>query len=769
MTLLLKRCLAVTRINLLGSVHITRSDGSPPSRAVYQPRKVAFLTALILGSDMISRGHLVGLLWPELPEGNARAALSQLLHALRSDLGDIFVTRGDAEIGIDRSRVGCDVVELRAACRRGESRTLLTAPSVELASSLDVGASRPFQEWIDAQRELLGADVWDGAWAGARALRESDGAAAQRLLELCLVARPYEESALRSLMTLHAEAGNGAAALAEYHRFAARVRENLDTKPSLDTTRLAGEIDARMPPSVTARDPAPAAAPDASVSKRPISYWNRSVFLGAAAVVLVAVVTVAWRMNARKPANAADAVPASTLRGGSIVIDVADVAGAATGPIGKLELKNAIVSRIAMGSRIVVGSTSDPGDRFTASIHLVAVSGGTEMDVRITRGDRILKSAVDTMDSDADVATAASRATLRVRTMLGQIIRDAQLARTSAIVRDIRRKVHVAAQHTSDGAFQQALDELNTAQLSAQAIPDSATDAESIRAHASVMSNMMTLRYMQGRLDAVDSIGQAGITLFSSGPQRNTFAGQLAIGEFWTFRAAIRSRREWLDSAMVHLRTAAALEPNDPRVWSSQSRGAYAMGDLNTALSTGERALASDVFLENADNMLMTLFLVSLQLGHDAKARSYCDRLNAEYPAQWFTVECSIDLVAFAGDTRVPITTLENRVRTVRGTGDADSEMNLRLRLGLAGAEAARGNRSRALAMIRDVHFPEMHTGAQLLTAVAFANAGDSAKARAIVQHVRSTPLGLHVLEINPRVLEKVGLPRLPQSSTHTQ
>jgi DNA-binding SARP family transcriptional activator len=74
-------------VSLLGGFKIL--DDGQPITAINQPRQQSLLAYLILNAHSPgSRQHIAGLFWPDLPEGQARNNLRQVLHQIRHALPD---------------------------------------------------------------------------------------------------------------------------------------------------------------------------------------------------------------------------------------------------------------------------------------------------------------------------------------------------------------------------------------------------------------------------------------------------------------------------------------------------------------------------------------------------------------------------------------------------------------------------------------------------------------------------------------------------------
>ena len=77
-------------VRLLGSVDIRDAGGSERDALLRQPKRVALFSylAAAVPRGFHRRDTLTGLFWPESTQDQARNALSQALHVLRTELGD---------------------------------------------------------------------------------------------------------------------------------------------------------------------------------------------------------------------------------------------------------------------------------------------------------------------------------------------------------------------------------------------------------------------------------------------------------------------------------------------------------------------------------------------------------------------------------------------------------------------------------------------------------------------------------------------------------
>ncbi|MFO1060608.1 MAG: BTAD domain-containing putative transcriptional regulator [Dongiaceae bacterium] len=217
-----------------------------------------------------SRQRLIGLLWADRAEVQARASLRTCLFEIRSAL---------RPAGLDLLIANRDTVRLRAdACVVDAERLLEEAGRAgrdsptppwagELLSNLD-GVADAFDEWLFFQRAALvkrycsilepriAAALADGQWELAAALAE----------RVCRV-DPTSEAAHRAQIVSHARRGDLGSAYRQYEALREILARTLETSPSPETQRLISQLRAgRAPPggagaqaAVAEAEPMPAA------------------------------------------------------------------------------------------------------------------------------------------------------------------------------------------------------------------------------------------------------------------------------------------------------------------------------------------------------------------------------------------------------------------------------------------------------------------------------------------------------------------------------
>jgi DNA-binding SARP family transcriptional activator len=298
------------RFRTLGVIELVTSAGQPADAILAQPKRLALLAYLCVArpAGFRRRDQLLALFWPELDDARARSALSQALHRLRAALGgDVVVTRGPDDVGVDLSRIDCDAVALHRSLAARDAETALAVYQGDLLPGLAVADSPDFDQWLDGERAALRdrvvAVVWD---ASERARTEARLTDAARLARRAVELAPYDESGARRCIETLAEAGDLAGALRCYEEFAERVRRDLDLAPSAETETAVARLRMRRTapapraavvahagPAVAVAEPSPAVPATRRGVGKP---WLWGAGLGSVAAVAL---LIGWALFGR--------------------------------------------------------------------------------------------------------------------------------------------------------------------------------------------------------------------------------------------------------------------------------------------------------------------------------------------------------------------------------------------------------------------------------------------------------------------------------------
>jgi DNA-binding SARP family transcriptional activator len=268
-------------ISLLGPVDIRLGDRP---LTVDTRKAIALLAYLAVTRRPASRDTLTALLWPDADDTDGRGALRRTLSVLKTALQGVGLSIDRSAAALRDDELDVDVTRFRAALAAArdhrhdpDQRCDRCLSALEAGAALDRGEfmagftlrdSPPFDEWQLAEgeahrRELAGllerlarAHAASGQWDAAIA-------AGRRWLEL----DPLHEPAHRLLMTLHARAGEAAAAIHQYRDCVRILDTELGVAPLAETTALYEAIrTGGAPQSVRPTEREAVASPPASRS-----------------------------------------------------------------------------------------------------------------------------------------------------------------------------------------------------------------------------------------------------------------------------------------------------------------------------------------------------------------------------------------------------------------------------------------------------------------------------------------------------------------------
>lgn len=237
--------MSASSLRLLGAFAL-QTPFAPAAVRLGRKAQALLACAAMHGSSGVGRERLVGLLWPDHGEEEARGALRQCLHLLRGRLGPAAdLLERDCDRLVLRERA-CEVdarrFEALAASR--EPAALQAAAQVysgDFLDSLEAGAE--FARWAATERVRLR----DLACRVLAVLSESrlDEAGRDQAVQLAhrlLASDPVHEGCHRALMRLHAGAGLRAKALQAWNDCREALHRELGVEPSAETAGLAAQL-----------------------------------------------------------------------------------------------------------------------------------------------------------------------------------------------------------------------------------------------------------------------------------------------------------------------------------------------------------------------------------------------------------------------------------------------------------------------------------------------------------------------------------------------
>ena len=278
------------RLYFLGPPRLER-DGQaiePDTR-----KATALLAYLAVTGQFQTRDALAALLWPDMDDQHARAALRRTLSSLRAFAGDaaLYVSRDG--LGVNPDGLWCDVVAFEAAVAETGRHAHTHAPAkpcpdciarLEAAvalyrdaflSGFSLRDSAAFDDWQVAAGEGLRRSLTT-ALARLVAAHSAAGAfdKAADHARRWLTVDPLREEAHRWLMRLYAWNGARDLALRQYREAVRVLDEELGVEPLPETTALYEAIQENRlerPAPVSAVPSSPAAPPAAVPAPAPVA------------------------------------------------------------------------------------------------------------------------------------------------------------------------------------------------------------------------------------------------------------------------------------------------------------------------------------------------------------------------------------------------------------------------------------------------------------------------------------------------------------------
>jgi DNA-binding SARP family transcriptional activator len=202
------------------------------------PRPLALLALVAAaGKKGISRDRVVGILWAESSEEQARHTLSQTLYNLRREAGRDLIT-GATVLQLDPS-LSSDVGELRVAAQRGELERVADLYTGRFLDGFFLPGAPEFERWAEEERTTLEREA---VRALERLARQADDAGKpsdsvrwwHRLAELDPLSARYAAGHMTAL----AAAGDRSGALARARLYRELIHRELGTEPDATIQKL---------------------------------------------------------------------------------------------------------------------------------------------------------------------------------------------------------------------------------------------------------------------------------------------------------------------------------------------------------------------------------------------------------------------------------------------------------------------------------------------------------------------------------------------------
>ena len=248
------------RLQLLGTPKVDRTPAAGPAEGseprFRSRRTVALLGYLAAERRPIGRDHLAALFWPDETLSGGRGKLRRELHNLARMLPDCWETDRHAVAFVPSADTAVDlyqVARLEAEERWGEAAEVLNG---EFLEGIALDHNPEFEHWLLGERERWRERA---RWVLRRLIegRRRRGQYTDALLHThqLLQFAPWDEEAHRDAMRFLAWTGQRGAALRQFERCQAVLREELAVEPDPETAALHRQIEAGsldLPPRLPA-------------------------------------------------------------------------------------------------------------------------------------------------------------------------------------------------------------------------------------------------------------------------------------------------------------------------------------------------------------------------------------------------------------------------------------------------------------------------------------------------------------------------------------
>ena len=248
---------------VLGAARLTINGADAPPEILW--RKHLGLLVYLARSPRRARTreHLLGLLWSDRDEPQARHSLSEALRVMRRTLGDDAVLADVDQVRLEPAAVVLDTEVFAERSARDDWAGAAALVEGAFLEGLSIPEANEFENWLAAERT-----EWSARGVGAivkhaeARLAAGDVAVAAGEARRALAIDRTAEPAARTLMRALALMGDRAGALRIADELARALESELRTSPAPETARLIERIrEARVGRRVTAAVPAARARP----------------------------------------------------------------------------------------------------------------------------------------------------------------------------------------------------------------------------------------------------------------------------------------------------------------------------------------------------------------------------------------------------------------------------------------------------------------------------------------------------------------------------
>jgi len=228
---------------VLGPVEVSVDGVGAPPELLWR-KNLALLVYLARSPRRTrTREHLLGLLWAEKLEKDARHSLNEAVRILRRYLGEGGLTSDTNQVRLGAGAVELDIDRLEALMAGRDYAAAAALVSGEFLEGFSVPGASGLDDWVAAERAFWRTRSVDALLHRVdELLRAGSVTAAQAMAQRALGLERSSDAAVRAVMCCLALSGDRAGALAHFDGFAARLKADVGTEPDADTKALAERI-----------------------------------------------------------------------------------------------------------------------------------------------------------------------------------------------------------------------------------------------------------------------------------------------------------------------------------------------------------------------------------------------------------------------------------------------------------------------------------------------------------------------------------------------
>lgn len=234
-------------LRLLGRFELFSPDGSALKLTSKKAQSLLAILALADGAP-VSREQLLGILWADRGQEQARSSLRQALSAIRkafNGTGEAPLQVDDLQVKLDVEKIASDISQARGNGAQEGIRGLNDKLELFRGDFLQGLQARDtaFEDWLEAQRRSFHSRKLELLQQLAKT-HEAGGNAEQAIAAArqSLDCDNLNEPAHRMLMRLYANADDRVAAVKQYQVCCDALHSGLDIAPDIKTTQLYEEI-----------------------------------------------------------------------------------------------------------------------------------------------------------------------------------------------------------------------------------------------------------------------------------------------------------------------------------------------------------------------------------------------------------------------------------------------------------------------------------------------------------------------------------------------